>query len=122
MRLFTLRAFTYRGYPILAACRLLQVVWLIIVCYAAGNALAQASPITPSGLKIKISAPTTLLNGQVNYDITAGFSAGTVTEGGAQTHVIDPAQETTVLSLRQIAPARFLTQAFALDWSAGCQS
>lgn len=30
--------------------------------------------------------------------------------------------ETAFLSLRQIAPAGFLTQAFALDWSAGCQS
>ena len=27
-----------------------------------------------------------------------------------------------ILSLRQIVPAGFLTQAFALDWSAGCQS
>jgi large exoprotein involved in heme utilization and adhesion len=27
-----------------------------------------------------------------------------------------------ILLLRQIAPAGFLTQAFALDWSAGCQS
>ena len=31
-------------------------------------------------------------------------------------------EETTLLSLRQIAPAGFLTQAFAVDWSAGCQS
>jgi len=30
--------------------------------------------------------------------------------------------ETALLSLRQIAPTGFLTQAFALDWSAGCQS
>ena len=30
--------------------------------------------------------------------------------------------ETALLSLRQIAPAGFLTQAFAVDWSAGCQS
>jgi large exoprotein involved in heme utilization and adhesion len=30
--------------------------------------------------------------------------------------------ETTFLSLRQIAPAGFLTQAFALDWSASCKS
>jgi filamentous hemagglutinin family protein len=52
----------------------------------------------------------------------AGLSAGVVTEGGAQAGVIDPAQETTVLSLRQIAPAGFLTQAFALDWSASCKS
>ena len=28
-----------------------------------------------------------------------------------------PADETALLSLRQIAPAGFLTQAFALDWS-----
>jgi hypothetical protein len=27
-----------------------------------------------------------------------------------------------ILSLRQIAPAGFLTQAFAVDWSAGCES
>jgi hypothetical protein len=32
------------------------------------------------------------------------------------------AEETPLLSLRQIAPAGFLTQAFALDWSVGCQS
>ena len=30
--------------------------------------------------------------------------------------------ENPLLSLRQIAPAGFLTQAFAADWSAGCQS
>jgi filamentous hemagglutinin family protein len=30
--------------------------------------------------------------------------------------------ETPFLSLRQIAPPGFLTQAFAVDWSAGCQS
>lgn len=30
--------------------------------------------------------------------------------------------ETDLLSLRQIAPTGFLTQAFAVDWSAGCQS
>ena len=52
----------------------------------------------------------------------AGFSAGTVTEGGEQALVIDLAQETTVLSLRQIAPAGFLTQAYAVDWSASCHS
>jgi filamentous hemagglutinin family protein len=51
-----------------------------------------------------------------------GFSAGAIAEGGAQARVIDPAQETTVLSLRQIAPAGFLTQAFAVDWLASCQS
>jgi len=51
-----------------------------------------------------------------------GSSAGTVAVGSAWTPVIDPAVETTVLSLRQIAPPGFLTQAFAVDWSASCQS
>jgi large exoprotein involved in heme utilization and adhesion len=52
----------------------------------------------------------------------AGFSAGTVPEGGDHARVIDPVHETALLSLRQIAPAGFLTQAFAVDWSAGCKS
>ena len=34
----------------------------------------------------------------------------------------DSLGETALLSLRQIAPAGFLTQAFAVDWSAGCTS
>jgi large exoprotein involved in heme utilization and adhesion len=33
-----------------------------------------------------------------------------------------PAGETPLLSLRQIAPPGFLTQAYAVDWSAGCTS
>ncbi len=52
----------------------------------------------------------------------AGFSAGTVTETDTRASLDEPAGETPLLSLRQIAPAGFLTQAFALDWSAGCQS
>jgi len=38
-----------------------------------------------------------------------------------QTDQIDKTDQ-SLLSLRQIAPAGFLTQAFAVDWSAGCQS
>jgi filamentous hemagglutinin family protein len=68
-------------------------------------------PIEPSGW---LSSP--LVVGQ------DGFSSDTVTEKDAQAGVIDPVQETTLLSLRQIAPVGFLTQAFALDWSASCQS
>jgi large exoprotein involved in heme utilization and adhesion len=45
----------------------------------------------------------------------ASLSAG-MTPGSS------PAGETPLLSLRQIAPAGFLTQTFAVDWSAGCQS
>ena len=40
---------------------------------------------------------------------------------GMTTHA-SLAGERTLLSLRQIAPAGFLTQAFAVDWSASCQS
>ena len=54
--------------------------------------------------------------------IPVGFSAGTITEGGEQTRLIDHAQETTVLSLRQIAPSGFLTQAFGMDRPEGCTS
>jgi filamentous hemagglutinin family protein len=39
-----------------------------------------------------------------------------------QTNQIDQTDEPPVLSLRQIAPPGFLTQAFAADWSAGCTS
>ena len=52
----------------------------------------------------------------------AGFSAGALAEGDTPVRVIGPAQDTTVLSLRQIAPPGFLTQAFAVDWSASCRS
>jgi len=45
----------------------------------------------------------------------------------ASAHQIDQTNQInetnpTMLSLRQIAPAGFLTQAFAMDWSASCQS
>ncbi|HSL05156.1 MAG TPA: hypothetical protein VK901_16635, partial [Nitrospiraceae bacterium] len=53
----------------------------------------------------------------------AGTGNGTLLEKGVRAGIDDdPARETTVLSLRQIAPAGFLTQAFAVDWSASCQS
>jgi filamentous hemagglutinin family protein len=47
-----------------------------------------------------------------------------VVRGGLAAHQIDQTDQTdqSLLSLRQIAPAGFLTQAFAVDWSASCQS
>jgi large exoprotein involved in heme utilization and adhesion len=51
-----------------------------------------------------------------------GSNIGTVTEGSEQATVIHPEHENTILSLRQIAPAGFLTQAFAVNGSAGCTS
>ncbi|OAI45166.1 hypothetical protein AYO43_01805 [Nitrospira sp. SCGC AG-212-E16] len=53
------------------------------------------------------------------------FSGDTLIEKGGNERAgidVDLARETTVLSLRQVAPAGFLTQAFAVDSPAGCQS
>jgi large exoprotein involved in heme utilization and adhesion len=47
---------------------------------------------------------------------------GTLTEAGPRANLSEPAGEIPLLSLRQIAPPGFLTQAFAVDGSAGCQS
>jgi hypothetical protein len=53
----------------------------------------------------------------------AGTDGGTLTENGGRAGIDDEtARETTILSLRQIAPAGFLTQAFAMDETTGCQS
>jgi filamentous hemagglutinin family protein len=52
-----------------------------------------------------------------------GTGDGTLAEKGGRAGIDDdPARETTILSLRQIAPAGFLTQSFAVEGSAGCQS
>jgi large exoprotein involved in heme utilization and adhesion len=47
---------------------------------------------------------------------------GTLTEAGTLTSLNEPMGKPPLLSLRQIAPAGFLTQAFAVDRSARCQS
>jgi hypothetical protein len=54
--------------------------------------------------------------GQGERSVAQGVELEGRTQGAS------PAGETPFLSLRQIAPAGFLTQAFALDWSASCQS
>jgi filamentous hemagglutinin family protein len=46
----------------------------------------------------------------------------TLTEEDTHASAGQPAGETPLLSLRQIAPPGFLTQAFAVDWLAGCTS
>ncbi len=54
---------------------------------------------------------------------SAGTGGGVLAgKGGRAEFANDPTRDTTILSLRQIAPPGFLTQAFAVDWSAGCQS
>jgi len=64
--------------------------------------------------------------------LDAGMGLGVKAEGGkaegmsASAGQVASGQwrvgDTPILSLRQIAPAGFLTQAFAVDWSASCQS
>jgi hypothetical protein len=53
----------------------------------------------------------------------AGTGDGTLTEKDVRAGIDDnPPRETTALSLRQIAPAGFLIQAFAVDRPAGCKT
>jgi hypothetical protein len=47
---------------------------------------------------------------------------GTLTGSGTRLSQSEPTGETPVQSLRRIAPPGFLTQAFAVDGSAGCTS
>jgi large exoprotein involved in heme utilization and adhesion len=55
--------------------------------------------------------------------LNAGMGLGVKAEGVRPVvRNEEPEDETAILSLRQIAPAGFLTQAFAVDWSASCQS
>ena len=66
-----------------------------------------ASPLYAAGVGVGMKAEGVKAEGER----LEGLSASEGREGDAP-----------ILSLRQIAPAGFLTQAFALDWSAGCQS
>ena len=69
-------------------------------------------PTEPAGW---LSSPLATLN--------AGMGLGVKAEGVRSVARGEGVEdETPLLSLRQIAPAGFLTQAFALDWWAGCTS
>ncbi len=80
----TLRAFTGRGYQIVAMCQLLQLVWLFIVCSEVGSALAQTSPITTSGLNTQISLSAAPPAEMVQYDIMGGTRPGGGVESVSQ--------------------------------------
>ena len=55
--------------------------------------------------------------------LNAGMGLGAKAEGVRPVARGDGLEgDAPILSLRQIAPAGFLTQAFAVDWSASCQS
>jgi hypothetical protein len=59
----------------------------------------------------------------VRFATLVGFSALlTVCGGTICPPPGEPKFENHILSLRQIAPPGLLTQAFAVDWSAGCTS
>jgi filamentous hemagglutinin family protein len=74
------------------------------------------------------SLPTEPGNWLASPLYAAGAGPGIKAEGGKAEGVRPVVRgerlegETALLSLRQIAPAGFLTQAFAVDWSASCQS
>jgi hypothetical protein len=53
---------------------------------------------------------------------TLSANAGLGARGAGRASVGEPAGEIPLLSLRQIAPAGFLTQAFAVDKPAGCKT
>jgi hypothetical protein len=72
------------------------------------------SPLYAAGVGLGIKAEGVKAEGVKLEGLSA--SAGQVASG--QWRVGD----TPILSLRQIAPAGFLTQTFAVDWSTGCQS
>jgi large exoprotein involved in heme utilization and adhesion len=54
--------------------------------------------------------------------LASEFGGGTFTEGSIRTSMNDSEGDAPLLSLRQIAPPGFLTQAFAVQTSAGCTS
>jgi filamentous hemagglutinin family protein len=68
-------------------------------------------PAEPGGW---LSSPLALSASKSGVDTQTEASSGTIED--------EQAEEPPLLSLRQIAPPGFLTQAFAVDWSAGCTS
>ena len=61
--------------PSAMVCLLFQLVWPILVCNTDENALAQAPPITSSGLNTQVSGPIAR-GGQTQYNITGGTRSG----------------------------------------------
>jgi hypothetical protein len=89
--------------------------------HCASLAGGEFSSFTVAGRDSLPTEPGSWLTSPLAFS-SAGFSAGASAEAGAQPRITDPAYETTTLSLRQIAPTGFLTQAFAVDKPAGCKT
>jgi filamentous hemagglutinin family protein len=80
------------------------------------------SSFTVAGRDSLPAEPSSWLASPLVFGLTK--TGDTLTEKGGGHTGIDgtAARETTVLSMRQIAPAGFLTHAFAVESSSGCQS
>jgi hypothetical protein len=80
------------------------------------------SSFTVAGRDSLPTEPGSWLTSPLALGLT-GNDSGTLPEKAVRASIDDdPAHDMTVLSLRQIAPAGFLTQAFAVDLSTSCQS
>jgi len=79
------------------------------------------SSFTVSGRDSLPAEPGSWLSSPLALGILESDS-GTLTRAGSNVTVLESAEETPLVSLRQIAPPGFLTQTFAVDSSAGCTS
>ncbi len=86
-----------------------------------GNWLA--SPLYAAGMGLGVKTEGWKAEGErlESMSASAGQGLPDVVRVGLAAHQIDKTDQ-SLLSLRQIAPAGFLTQAFAVDEPAGCQS
>ena len=81
------------------------------------------SPLYAAGVGLEIKAEGVKSEGEnlEGMSISARQGLLEVVRGGLAAHQIDQTDQ-SLLSLRQVAPAGFLTQAFAVEKSADCQS
>ncbi len=84
----------------------------------AALAEGEFSSVTVSG---RDSLPTEPSSWLASPLVAFGASDALMVRGEGVTLGASLERKTALLSLRQTAPAEFLTQAFAADWSASCQ-
>jgi large exoprotein involved in heme utilization and adhesion len=87
----------------------------------AALASGELSSFTVAGRDSLPAEPGDWLGSPLALTMLSG-GTGLEARGEGLVQEASPASETPLLSLRQIAPPGFLTQAFAVDWSAGCTS
>jgi len=89
--------------------------------HCAALAGGEFSSFTMAGRDSLPAEPGRWLSSPLAFSVPESGNS-TLTGAGSRTSLGELAAETPLLSLRHIVPAGFLTQAFAMDWSAGCQS